>query len=73
VVVPALRVSSGAAAVGVANISIYPPHIDPLALIANRHGTASVGVRAFVPARRAARMHPLVTPRHECRLVARNR
>ena len=62
----ALRASSGAGDVGIGNISVYRPDIDPVALLAIAAVTAVVGVAAaFVPARRAARMHPLVALRHE--------
>jgi len=61
-----LRVSSGAADIGIGNISVYRPDFDPLALLAIAALTAVVGVAAaFVPARRAARMHPLAALRHE--------
>jgi len=61
-----LRLSSGSGDIGVGNISIYRPHLDPLALVAIAAVTALVGVAAaFVPARRAARMHPLTALRHE--------
>ena len=47
-------------------MTVYRPTIDPLALLAIAAVTALVGVAAaFVPARRAARMHPLVALRHE--------
>jgi predicted permease len=60
----ALRVSSGD--VGIGNIAVYRPSIDPVALLAIAVLTAGVGVgAAFVPARRATRMHPLVALRHE--------
>ena len=62
----ALRASSGAGDVGIGNVSVYRPDIDPVALLAIAAVTAVVGVAAaFVPARRAARMHPLVALRHE--------
>ena len=62
----ALRTSSGSADIGIGNMTVYRPTIDPLALLAIAAVTALVGVAAaFVPARRAARMHPLVALRHE--------
>ena len=61
-----LRTSSGSADIGIGNMTVYRPTIDPLALLAIAAVTALVGVlAAFVPARRAARMHPLVALRHE--------
>jgi predicted permease len=60
----ALRGASGDIPMG--NIAVYHPSIDPVALLAIAAVTAVVGVAAaFVPARRAARMHPLVALRHE--------
>jgi predicted permease len=62
----ALRASSGAGDIGIGSISVYRPNIDPVALLAIAAVTALVGVAAaFVPARRAAAMHPLVALRHE--------
>ena len=61
-----LRASSGQGDIGIGNISVYRPTIDPLALLAIAAVTAMVGVAAaFVPSRRAARMDPLVALRHE--------
>jgi ABC-type antimicrobial peptide transport system permease subunit len=61
----ALRASSSGD-IGIGNISVYRPNIDPVALIAIAAVTAVVGVAAaFVPGRRAARMDPLVALRHE--------
>ncbi|HET9362293.1 MAG TPA: hypothetical protein VFO58_21225, partial [Vicinamibacterales bacterium] len=61
-----LRASSGSADIGIGNMTVYRPSIDPLALLAIAAVTALVGVAAaFVPARRAARMDPLVALRHE--------
>ena len=62
----ALRASSGSADIGIGNLTVYRPSIDPLALLGIAAVTALVGVlAAFVPARRATRMHPLVALRHE--------
>jgi predicted permease len=51
---------------GVANIQLYQPDVDPLAMTLIAAFTAFVGVLAsFVPARRAARMDPLIALRHD--------
>jgi ABC-type antimicrobial peptide transport system permease subunit len=51
---------------GVANLQLYQPHVDPLALATIAAFTALVGLAAaYVPARRAARMDPLVALRHD--------
>jgi ABC-type antimicrobial peptide transport system permease subunit len=60
------RTSSGQEDIGIGNISVYRPSIDPVAMLAIAAVTALVGIAAaFVPARRAARMPPLVALRHE--------
>jgi predicted permease len=51
---------------GVANIRLYQPDVDPLAMAAIALFTAMVGVAAsYVPARRAARLDPLIALRHD--------
>jgi predicted permease len=60
----ALRVVSGD--IGIGNIAVYRPSIDPVALLAIAAVTALVGVAAaFGPSRRATRMNPLVALRHD--------
>jgi predicted permease len=62
----ALRASSGSADIGIGNMTVYRPSIDPLALLTIAAVTALVGVAAaFVPGRRAALMDPLAALRHE--------
>jgi ABC-type antimicrobial peptide transport system permease subunit len=62
----ALRASSGAGDIGIGNISVFRPSIDPVALVAIAAVTAIVGVAAaFLPSRRAAGMDPLAALRHE--------
>lgn len=64
-VVLAMRTMSAPAS-GVGNITLYRPQIDPMALVAIAGVMVLVGTAAaFVPARRAARMDPLVALRHD--------
>jgi predicted permease len=61
-----MRAGPGSADIGIGNLVVYRPHIDPVALLAIVGVTAIVGVAAaFVPGRRAALMDPLVALRHE--------
>jgi ABC-type antimicrobial peptide transport system permease subunit len=61
----ALRASSSTD-IGIGNISVYRPNVDPVALLAIAAVMAIVGVAAaFVPARQAVRMAPLAALRHE--------
>ena len=61
----ALRASSSTD-IGIGNISMYRPNVDPVALLVIAAVTALVGVAAaFVPARQAVRMAPLAALRHE--------
>jgi ABC-type antimicrobial peptide transport system permease subunit len=62
----AMRAGGGSADIGIGNLSVYSPTIDPLALLTIAAVTTLVGVAAaFVPGRRAARMNPLAALRHE--------
>jgi predicted permease len=62
----ALRAASAPQEIGIGNFALYSPEIDPLALLAIAGVMAAVGAAAaFVPARRAARMNPLVALRRE--------
>jgi ABC-type antimicrobial peptide transport system permease subunit len=61
-----MRAGSGSADIGIGNLTVYRPSIDPLALLTIAAVTALVGVAAaFVPGRRAALMDPLVALRHD--------
>jgi len=51
---------------GVANIQFYQPDVDPLAMLTIAAFTAIVGIAAsYIPARRAARLNPLIALRHD--------
>jgi putative ABC transport system permease protein len=61
-----MRTSSGESDIGIGHVSVYRPTINPLELLAIVVVTTLVGIAAaFIPARRAARMHPLVALRSE--------
>jgi ABC-type antimicrobial peptide transport system permease subunit len=61
-----LRAASAPQDIGVGNVALYSPEIDPLALLAIAGVMCAVGAAAaFVPARRAARMNPLAALRRE--------
>jgi ABC-type antimicrobial peptide transport system permease subunit len=65
-IVLALRATPGSADIGIGSMDVYRPNLDPVALVAIAAVTAVVGVAAaFVPARRAVRMDPLMALRHE--------
>ena len=60
------RASSASQNIGIGNVALYSPEIDPMALLAIAAVMSAVGVAAaFVPARRASRMNPLVALRRE--------
>ncbi len=62
----ALRAAPTGNNIGIGNIAVYRPNVDPVALLAIAAVTAVVGLAAaFVPARRAALMEPLAALRHE--------
>jgi predicted permease len=62
----ALRVGGTNAVTGVASISFFQPSVDPVAMVVIAVFTAMVGLAAaFVPARRASRMDPLIALRHD--------
>ena len=61
-----LRAASAPGNIGIGSIDVYRPNIDPVALLAIVAVIAVVGLAAaFVPARRAALMDPLVALRRE--------
>jgi macrolide transport system ATP-binding/permease protein len=62
----ALRVGGSNAVTGIANLSFYRPSVDPVAMSVIAMVAALVGLAAaYVPARRAARMDPLIALRHD--------
>ena len=65
VIVLAVRATPGSADIGIGSMDVYRPNIKPVALVAIVAVTAVVGVAAaFVPARWAVRMDPLMALRH---------
>ena len=62
----ALRVGGTNAVTGVANVSLYQPSVDPVAMGVIAVFASTIGLAAaFVPARRASRMDPLIALRHD--------
>jgi predicted permease len=58
--------ASSSGDIGIGNISVYRPRVDPVALLVIAAVTAIVAVAAaFIPARQAVRMAPLAALRHE--------
>jgi ABC-type antimicrobial peptide transport system permease subunit len=61
-----LRAFGGSGDIGIGNLSVYQPNINPMELLAIAIVMTFVGVAAaFVPARRATRLDPLVALRHQ--------